>query len=92
MNVKDLVKDVLEAGNQKLDLLDEYRMGLALEDFVAKGQRLAIDETVEKRSKITTSPAVQEVCMADANEERSNEETSKVARNNDEDKRGNGHL
>lgn len=47
LNVEDLVKDTLINADQKLELLQEEKMGLALEHFVAKEQKQAIDNTVE---------------------------------------------
>eukprot|EP00586_Coscinodiscus_wailesii_P016404 CAMPEP_0172493426 /NCGR_PEP_ID=MMETSP1066-20121228/24888_1 /TAXON_ID=671091 /ORGANISM="Coscinodiscus wailesii, Strain CCMP2513" /LENGTH=939 /DNA_ID=CAMNT_0013263609 /DNA_START=81 /DNA_END=2900 /DNA_ORIENTATION=+ len=47
INVEDLVRDNLTTSDSKLEILQDQRMGLALEDFVVKEQRTAIDYTVE---------------------------------------------
>ena len=42
------MKDTLDAADKKLQILDEERLGVALDAFVAKEQKQMIDETVSK--------------------------------------------
>lgn len=44
MDVEDLVKDNLAITKKKMDLLDEKKMSLALEEYVKKEQKKAIDD------------------------------------------------
>jgi hypothetical protein len=46
ISVEELAQDLLHASDKKLEILDEERFCLAIEDFVDKEQRQAISETV----------------------------------------------
>lgn len=48
INIEDIVKDTLGASEKKLQILDEQRLSLAVEDFVSKEQKGTIGETVGK--------------------------------------------
>lgn len=58
-SVEDLVKENLESADQKLELLKEKQLGLALEEFVEKGETKAIidlvDTSIRKRQTKTLS-------------------------------------
>mmetsp|Transcript_17559 Transcript_17559/g.27537 ORF Transcript_17559/g.27537 Transcript_17559/m.27537 type:complete len:902 (-) Transcript_17559:1179-3884(-) len=47
-NIEDLITDNLEKSDKKLELLDEKTMGEALNAFVDKEERRAIDDAAEK--------------------------------------------
>eukprot|EP00986_Skeletonema_menzelii_P008558 scaffold3643_cov132-Skeletonema_menzelii.AAC.8 len=47
-NIEDLITDNLERSDKKLELLDEKTMGEALNAFVDKEERKAIDEAAER--------------------------------------------
>jgi hypothetical protein len=48
MNVEDLVKENLANAEKKLEILSEQRLGLAVEDFVAKEQNKAFTEAMKE--------------------------------------------
>mmetsp|Transcript_1616 Transcript_1616/g.2573 ORF Transcript_1616/g.2573 Transcript_1616/m.2573 type:complete len:891 (-) Transcript_1616:113-2785(-) len=48
INIEDLITDNLEQSDKKLELLDEKTMGEALNAFVDKEERKAIDDAAEK--------------------------------------------
>lgn len=51
MNIEDLAKEELENADKKLEILNEQRLGLALDDFVSKEQRLAIGDAMSEMLK-----------------------------------------
>jgi hypothetical protein len=48
MNVEVLIKENLDMADKKLEILSEQRLGLAVEDFVAKEQNKAFAEAMEE--------------------------------------------
>jgi len=48
INVEEIVRDALDMGDKKLQILDEERLSIAVEDFVSKEQRQMIEDTVNK--------------------------------------------
>ena len=48
MNVENLIKENLEISGKKLEIMSERQLGAALDDFVLKEQRQAINEAVEE--------------------------------------------
>jgi Mre11 DNA-binding presumed domain. len=48
INIEDVIKDTLGSSDKKLQILDEYRLSVAVEDFVSKEQKGTIGETVGK--------------------------------------------
>eukprot|EP00957_Ditylum_brightwellii_P062837 4767791-Ditylum_brightwellii.AAC.1 len=46
LNVEDLIQDNLEMADKKLEILDEKRLGFALDEFVTKEQRQAFNDNV----------------------------------------------
>lgn len=48
INIEDVIKDTLGSSDKKLQILDEYRLSIAVEDFVSKEQKGTIGETVGK--------------------------------------------
>jgi len=98
INMENIMKDTLETTDKKLQILDEEKLGFAVEDFVSKEQKQAFLETVDKivtvqqkrlvkrglsimnssrggdadsavgnvENKVTTANAVREVCHAES--------------------------
>lgn len=48
INIEDVIKDTLGSSDKKLQILDEHRLSIAVEDFVSKEQKGTIGETVGK--------------------------------------------
>lgn len=48
IHIEDVIKDTLGTSDKKLQILDEHRLSLAVEDFVSKEQKGTIGETVGK--------------------------------------------
>ena len=48
INVEDIVKDSLATSDAKLQIIDEHRFSIAVDDFVSKEQRGTIGETLGK--------------------------------------------
>ena len=48
MNVEDLMKENLEISGKKLEIMSESQIGVALDDFVLKEQRQAINDNAEE--------------------------------------------
>ena len=48
MNVEDLMKENLEISGKKLEIMSEIQLGGALDDFMLKEQRQAINDNVEE--------------------------------------------
>ena len=51
MNVENLIKENLEISGKKLEIMSERQPGAALDDFVLKEQRQAINEAAEEMSR-----------------------------------------
>ena len=49
MNVEDLMKDNPEISGKKLEIISERQLGVALDGFVLKEQRQAINENVKEK-------------------------------------------
>ena len=48
INLEDFVKGVLTSSGKKLQILDEQRLSIAVEDYVSKDQKGVLGETVLK--------------------------------------------
>lgn len=48
VNVEDIVRETLHSGDKTLLILDEGKLGVAIEEYVEKEQRQSIDDTVGK--------------------------------------------
>uniref|UniRef100_A0A7S4MXX5 Mre11 DNA-binding domain-containing protein n=1 Tax=Odontella aurita TaxID=265563 RepID=A0A7S4MXX5_9STRA len=69
VNVEDLVKENLELADKKLQVLDERRLGIALDEFVSKEQRQAIADTVEDELKRSQKELIRRKRDGDGNGE-----------------------
>ena len=50
--MEDIIKENLEISGKKLEILSESHLGVALDDFMLKEQRQAINETVKETLRI----------------------------------------
>jgi len=106
INMENIIKDTLQTTDKKLQILDEEKLGFAVEDFVSKEQKQVFSETVDKivtvqqkrlikrglssmnssrdgdadsavgsvENKVTTANAVREVCQAESQKLRNDDD------------------